>query len=62
MLYRDRWLCQISGPGCTQRATEVDHIANGDDHSMTNLQAVCTTCHREKTLREANRGRAAGGG
>lgn len=32
---------------------EVDHIIPGDDHSHSNLQGICTPCHREKTQREA---------
>ena len=52
VLERDRWLCVIRGPGCTRRATEVDHIvpraafvAGGDPHSFDNLRSVCSVCH-----------------
>lgn len=42
---------------CGNRATEVDHIVNGDDHSDSNLQALCAPCHRKKTQAEAARAR-----
>ena len=54
VLWRDGGVCQIADPlVCLGRATEVDHIVNGDDHSEGNLQAVCARCHHAKTLREA---------
>lgn len=53
-LRRDKFLCQVKGDGCTMLATEVDHIINGDDHSLDNLQGICATCHRNKTQQEAN--------
>lgn len=53
VLDRDGWMCQLRGPHCTGRATEVDHIGAHDDHSPTNLQAVCATCHRSKTGKQA---------
>lgn len=39
--------------GCRTVATEVDHIARGDNHDPSNLRAVCSVCHRKKTLAEA---------
>lgn len=36
-------------PGCDGRAAEVDHIVQGDDHSLTNLQALSVACHARKT-------------
>lgn len=57
ILSRDKGLCQ---PCLKQdrytRATEVDHIvekAIGGTDSPSNLQAICTTCHRDKTGRGA---------
>jgi 5-methylcytosine-specific restriction endonuclease McrA len=35
-------------------ATDVDHVHPGDDHSLDNLQALCTTCHATKTGQQAN--------
>lgn len=59
VLRRDGHRCQIRGQRCKRIATEVDHIVNNDDHGYDNLQAVCATCHREKTAVEAARGHAA---
>jgi 5-methylcytosine-specific restriction enzyme A len=59
VLRRDNWTCSIHGPGCTRFATEVDHIQPGDDHTLTNLQAVCHTCHARKTVAESTAGQAA---
>lgn len=59
VLERDGHRCRIQRPGCTGTATEVDHIKPGDDHSLTNLQAACTWCHRKKTDDEAAAARAA---
>jgi 5-methylcytosine-specific restriction endonuclease McrA len=47
-----RGLCQIRGPRCTHRATQIDHIRPGDDHSLTNLQAACKNCHADKSAAE----------
>lgn len=59
ILIRDRRTCQINGPGCLGRATEVDHIDPGDNHDPANLQAVCTTCHAHKSAREGGAASAA---
>lgn len=55
ILRRDDYLCQIRGPHCTKRATEVDHKGDPDDHRDEMLQAVCHTCHASKTGRDAAR-------
>lgn len=47
-----RWLCEINGPGCTRAATDVDHIRRGNDHSRSNLRAVCRVCHAKKSSAE----------
>ena len=52
VLHRDHNVCQIRGPRCTIIATEADHVHAGDDHTMTNLQAACTPCHRAKSSSE----------
>lgn len=54
VLSRDRWLCQINGPGCMRVATDVDHIRRGDDHSRENLRAACSRCHNKKSSAEGN--------
>ncbi|WP_084457690.1 HNH endonuclease [Nocardia caishijiensis] len=51
-LRRDGRRCQIRDPECSDTATEVDHVIQGDDHSLPNLRAVCTGCHRRKTSRD----------
>lgn len=53
VLRRDGYLCQIRGPRCTTRATEVDHKGDNTDHRLEMLQAACHTCHASKTGREA---------
>lgn len=61
VMQRDGGMCQIAGPGCTTRADEVDHIKNyrsGGHHGLTNLQAVCRTCHQAKTAKESWEARA----
>ncbi|WP_372907157.1 HNH endonuclease [Saccharopolyspora indica] len=58
-LSRDNHRCQIRGPRCEGRATEVDHIKAGDDHRLVNLQSVCTTCHKSKSSQEGHQARAA---
>lgn len=57
VLRRDRNTCQarnVHGVLCGARASDVDHIVPGDDHCLSNLQALCAPCHRDKTLREAS--------
>jgi 5-methylcytosine-specific restriction endonuclease McrA len=40
---------------CGDEATDVDHIVPvTDDHSLMNLQSLCTDCHRTKTAWEGN--------
>lgn len=57
VLYRDDYACQVISPDtgvrCLATANEVDHIIAGDDHSLTNLQAICTWHHKQKTAAEA---------
>lgn len=49
-LRRDKGICQKRGPGCVVRATHVDHIIPGDDHSQ--LQSLCKVCHGKKSAQE----------
>lgn len=39
-------------PACDMRATDVDHIVAGDNHELSNLQALSHACHTAKTTRE----------
>lgn len=39
-------------PACDMRATDVDHINAGDDHELSNLQALSHACHTAKTTHE----------
>jgi hypothetical protein len=41
---RDNYTCQIDGPSCTGKATEIDHI-NGSSSNPSNLRAVCRPCN-----------------
>ena len=53
VLKRDKYRCQMNLEGCAGVATDVDHITRGDDHSLGNLRAVCSGCHKKKTQAEA---------
>lgn len=53
ILRRDSYRCKVGTPGvCVRVATEVDHIRAGDDHRDSNLQAICTPCHKLKSSSE----------
>ena len=54
ILARDHHTCQAHThtPDCDGRATEVDHIAPGDDHRLENLQGLSQPCHLAKTRAE----------
>ena len=48
VLQRDGYECQMRGPRCTGRATQVDHIipkVHGGDESLDNLRAACQQCN-----------------
>ena len=66
VMARDRNTCRIKGPGCTQRATEADHITpiawGGAEYDPANGQGICHTCHEAKTRAEAAIGRRQGVG
>jgi 5-methylcytosine-specific restriction endonuclease McrA len=53
ILRRDSYTCVR----CGAPAAEVDHIADPHDHNDSNLQSLCSSCHRAKTLAEAAAGR-----
>ena len=42
------------GRRCPNRATQVDHVRRGDDHSIENLAPICDDCHGRKSSREGN--------
>ncbi|MFE0722020.1 HNH endonuclease [Streptomyces rochei] len=52
---RDGYACTVNG--CANPATEVDHIRPGDDHSMGNLRAICSDCHKRKSSTEGGQAR-----
>lgn len=56
VLQRDSYACQHvrsdTGRRCGARANEVDHIRNDDDHSYSNLRALCSYHHAQKSGRE----------
>ena len=53
VLLRDRHTCQAcAGTRCGNLRLEVDHIVNGDNHDLTNLQTLGRTCHRANTTQE----------
>ncbi|WP_354411979.1 HNH endonuclease signature motif containing protein [Marinobacterium sp. MBR-111] len=64
VLQRDKGLCQpCRRGGRVTPATEVDHIkpvAEGGTDADSNLEAICTSCHRAKTAREAQAARGRG--
>lgn len=55
---RDGRKCQVlsedTGFKCGEPANEVDHITPGDDHSLLNLQAICSWHHKRKSSAEGN--------
>ncbi|PRB44327.1 HNH endonuclease [Arthrobacter sp. MYb23] len=48
-----------SGKRCWDKGTDVDHKRAGDDHSLANLQLLCTWHHARKSSREGNEAQAA---
>jgi 5-methylcytosine-specific restriction endonuclease McrA len=47
------FVCELRYEGvCLGTASEVDHIERGDDHSRSNLRAVCFRCHAKKSSAE----------
>ena len=56
IMERDSMLCQpCKSAGRISGATQVDHIvskAQGGTDDPDNLQAICDSCHKAKTLEE----------
>ena len=64
---RDSDTCQLRYKGCTFNYEQIDHIRNIASRNMTrreardaygvdDLQCVCKSCHKIKTMREARVG------
>lgn len=54
VLHRDNGQCYL----CGGKATEVDHVVpvfEGGTDDLSNLRAICRTCHRSKSGREGAR-------
>ena len=61
VLRRDSSLCQwiqIDDNYCLKEATEVDHIQDPYDHSLENLQSLCSWHHSQKTAKESSEARS----
>jgi 5-methylcytosine-specific restriction endonuclease McrA len=61
ILARDGRICQVGGPRCTIRATQVDHIVptsqGGAFFASDNLRASCRNCNRHgPNVQHENRG------
>jgi 5-methylcytosine-specific restriction protein A len=58
ILIRDGFACQVcKQQGVLCAATQVDHIipkSRGGTDERDNLQAICGSCHKQKTARESN--------
>jgi len=49
---RDDYVCQLKLDGCSEKATEVDHIipvSKGGVNNLENLQSACMNCNRKKS-------------
>ena len=51
---RARGLCEANqhAPDCNGQGRDTDHITQGDDHSLANLQYLSPACHDAKTRAE----------
>lgn len=60
IMSRDRGECQLGYLNhCTIIATEIDHVGDPHDDSDDNLRAVCSPCHRARTMQQSRAGSAA---
>lgn len=62
VLRRDNNQCQHRddyGRQCGEHANQVDHIIPNDDHSYTNLRALCEYHHSKKSSYEGGAAKAA---
>lgn len=57
VLKRDEWRCtyrKTRDGRCTAKATDVDHVVPGDDHSLSNLTSLCNWHHLRKSGSEGS--------
>jgi 5-methylcytosine-specific restriction protein A len=56
---RDGGVCQWPDEHgiCAQPGTDVDHIGDGDNHGLDNLQLLCGWHHDRKSSRQGNAAR-----
>lgn len=55
VLARDNYRCRArlqDGKRCPNEATDADHVRSGDNHSLSNLQALCGYHHGKKSSAE----------
>ena len=58
VIRRDQGLCQgCKGKGLIRSGQEVDHIDSEGGDDMDNLQFLCLSCHRAKTIAESVKAR-----
>lgn len=51
-------ILHLLGNRCASTATDVDHIGPPDDHTATNLRALCSWHHNHRSSRQGVHGRA----
>ena len=47
-----------TGLRCSNPGTDCDHVVNGDDHALSNLQLLCRWHHRAKSSEEGHQAAA----
>lgn len=57
--YQCQWVREDTGLLCLERATDVDHIDDPDNHKHSNLQSLCSWHHDQKTASQGGRANAA---
>lgn len=53
--YRCVHIREDTGQRCTERATDVDHIGEPDDHHIEMLRSLCSYHHLQKTGSQGGR-------
>lgn len=63
VLRRDNWQCQWvredTGLLCLEKATDVDHIDDPEDHRHSNLRSLCSWHHDKRTASQGGQANAA---